>query len=104
MFSCGGRPVRPDAVDLRWVGAMLFKNGVIEETGLAAAVLNHPAHGVAWLANMDDLIAAGPMGQQVARLRNLSPRDRAIWGWVLIGGVPAACLLLSILVYLARRT
>ena len=25
----GGRPVRPDAVDLRWVGAMLFKNGVV---------------------------------------------------------------------------
>jgi 2-oxo-hept-3-ene-1,7-dioate hydratase len=47
----GGRPVRPDAVDLRWVGAMLFKNGVIEETGLAAAVLNHPGNGVAWLAN-----------------------------------------------------
>ncbi len=47
----GGRPVRPDAVDLRWVGAMLFKNGVVEETGLAAGVLNHPANGVAWLAN-----------------------------------------------------
>ena len=47
----GGRPVTPDAVDLRWVGAMLFKNGVIEETGLAAGVLNHPAMGVAWLAN-----------------------------------------------------
>ena len=47
----GGRPVRPHDVDLRWVGAMLFKNGVIEETGLAAAVLNHPATGVAWLAN-----------------------------------------------------
>ncbi len=47
----GGRPVRPDAVDLRWVGAMLFKNGVVEETGLAAGVLNHPATGVAWLAN-----------------------------------------------------
>jgi len=30
---------------------MLFRNGVIEETGLAAAVLNHPATGVAWLAN-----------------------------------------------------
>ena len=39
----GGRPVRPDDVDLRWVGAMLYKNGVIEETGLAAGVLNHPA-------------------------------------------------------------
>ena len=47
----GGRPVKPDAVDLRWVGAMLFKNGVVEETGLAAGVLNHPANGVAWLAN-----------------------------------------------------
>jgi len=47
----GGRPVRPDAVDLRWVGALLYKNGVIEESGLAAAVLNHPANGVAWLAN-----------------------------------------------------
>jgi len=47
----GGRPFRPDAEDLRWVGAMLYKNGVIEETGLAAAVLNHPATGVAWLAN-----------------------------------------------------
>lgn len=47
----GGRPVKPDAVDLRWCGALLYKNGVIEESGLAAAVLNHPAHGVAWLAN-----------------------------------------------------
>ncbi len=47
----GGRPVKPDAVDLRWVGAMLYKNGVIEETGLAAGVLNHPATGVAWLAD-----------------------------------------------------
>jgi 2-oxo-hept-3-ene-1,7-dioate hydratase len=47
----GGRPVRPDAVDLRWVAALLGKNGIIEETGVAAGVLNHPANGVAWLAN-----------------------------------------------------
>lgn len=47
----GGRPMRPDAVDWRWAGAMLFKNGVIEESGLGAAVLNHPGNGVAWLAN-----------------------------------------------------
>jgi 2-oxo-hept-3-ene-1,7-dioate hydratase len=47
----GGRPVRPEAVDLRWVSALLFRNGVIEESGVAAAVLNHPANGVAWLAN-----------------------------------------------------
>jgi len=65
----GGRPVRPDAVDLRWVGALLYKNGVIEETGLAAGVLNHPANGVAWLAdklaahdeqlNAGDVVLAG---------------------------------------------
>jgi 2-oxo-hept-3-ene-1,7-dioate hydratase len=47
----GGRPVKALDVDLRWVGALLHKNGVVEETGLAAAVLNHPATGVAWLAN-----------------------------------------------------
>jgi 2-oxo-hept-3-ene-1,7-dioate hydratase len=47
----GGRPVRPHDVDLRWVSALLYRNGVIEESGVSAAVLNHPAHGVAWLAN-----------------------------------------------------
>ena len=47
----GGRPVRPHDVDPRWIGAMLYRNGVIEETGLAAGVLGHPATGVAWLAN-----------------------------------------------------
>lgn len=47
----GGRPVRPLDVDLRWVAAVCYRNGVIEESGVAAAVLNHPANGVAWLAN-----------------------------------------------------
>lgn len=47
----GGTPVRPDAVDLRWVAALLYRNEAIEETGVAAGVLNHPATGVAWLAN-----------------------------------------------------
>ncbi len=47
----GGRPMRPDAVDWRWAGALLLRNGVIEESGLGAAVLNHPGNGVAWLAN-----------------------------------------------------
>jgi len=46
----GGLPVRPDAIDLRWIGAMMFRNGVIEESGVSGAVLNHPAKGIAWLA------------------------------------------------------
>ena len=47
----GGRPVKPDEVDLRWVGAAFYRNSVIEETGLASGVLGHPAMAVAWLAN-----------------------------------------------------
>lgn len=47
----GGRPVRPDAVDLRWVGAIFYRNAEIEETGIAAGVLGHPAMAIAWLAN-----------------------------------------------------
>ncbi|MTV36019.1 2-oxo-hept-4-ene-1,7-dioate hydratase [Duganella radicis] len=46
----GGRPVKPMDLDLRWVAALLYRNGVIEETGVAAGVLNHPANGIAWLA------------------------------------------------------
>src|SRR6202011_1654827 len=47
----GGRVFRPLDVDLRWVAALLMRNGTIEESGVAAAVLNHPGNGVAWLAN-----------------------------------------------------
>ncbi|GLK17918.1 2-oxo-hept-4-ene-1,7-dioate hydratase [Herbiconiux flava] len=61
----GGRPVRPDEIDLRWAGAMLYRNEGIEETGLAGGVLNNPASGVAWLANKlaahDDGLAAGEL-------------------------------------------
>ncbi len=47
----GGRPFKPLETDLRWIGGLCAKNGQIEETGVAAAVLNHPANGIAWLAN-----------------------------------------------------
>ena len=47
----GGRPFKPLDADMRWISALLLRNGAIEESGVAAAVLNHPANGVAWLAN-----------------------------------------------------
>ena len=47
----GGRPFRPVDADMRWIAAILYRNGIIEESGVAAAVLNHPAYGPAWLAN-----------------------------------------------------
>jgi 2-oxo-hept-3-ene-1,7-dioate hydratase len=61
----GGNPVGIGEVDLRWVSALLYRNEVIEESGVAAAVLNHPATGVAWLANKlaqhGDRLEAGEM-------------------------------------------
>ncbi|MCA9838765.1 MAG: 2-oxo-hepta-3-ene-1,7-dioic acid hydratase [Trueperaceae bacterium] len=45
----GGRVVRPFDIDVRWVGATLSQNGTIEESGVSAAVMGHPAAGIAWL-------------------------------------------------------
>ncbi len=75
----GDVSVRADALDLRWVGAILAKNGVVEETGLAAGVLDHPANGVAWLANKiaaygeqlnaGDFVLAGSFTRPIAATR-----------------------------------
>lgn len=46
---CGGNPVAPEEIDLRWVAGLAYRNGVIEETGVAAGVLDHPATGIIWL-------------------------------------------------------
>ncbi len=46
----GGQAVGPREIDLRWVAALAYRNGVVTETGVAAAVLDHPARGIAWLA------------------------------------------------------
>ena len=40
----------PAAVDMRWVGAIVTRNSVVEETGLGAGVLNDPVTSVVWLA------------------------------------------------------
>ena len=45
-----GGPVRPDGMELGRIGSVLYLNGIPEESGLAAAVLGHPANGIAWLA------------------------------------------------------
>lgn len=46
----GERKSRPGDIDLRWIGTILTRNGVVEETGLGAGVLGHPARGICWLA------------------------------------------------------
>lgn len=47
----GELQIKPDEVDLRWVPGLLVQNGAIVESGVSAAVLDHPANAVAWLAN-----------------------------------------------------
>ena len=62
----GGRTIRPMDVDIRWVGATLSKNGIIEESGVSAAIMGHPASGIAWLVNkLHDVGAKLERGQIV---------------------------------------
>jgi len=46
----GNQRHAPADFDLRWVGAIVTCNGVVEETGLGAGVLNDPLQGIIWLA------------------------------------------------------
>ncbi len=48
-YIVGDNKVDPGDIDLPWVGAMLYLNGEIEETGLAGGVMGHPAHGISWV-------------------------------------------------------
>ena len=57
----GGRPLRPHDWNLPWIGAIVSRNGVVEETGLAAGVLGHPALGLAWLAGRLHAQGAAPL-------------------------------------------
>lgn len=47
----GDAKLDPSEIDMRWMGAIVSRDGEVEETGLGAGVLNDPALGIAWLAN-----------------------------------------------------
>lgn len=46
-----GKLTSVEAIDMRFMGLVLEKNGEIIATAAGAAVLGHPANAVAWLAN-----------------------------------------------------
>lgn len=48
-----------EAFDLRWVGAIVKRNGIVEETGLGAGVLNDPVTGILWLVERLALYGQG---------------------------------------------
>lgn len=89
----GGRPIKPMDTDLRWAAALLYKNGVIEETGVAAGVLNHPANSLAWLVRRfsqygislkrGDVILSGSFTRPVA----VAPGDTIHADYGKLGGV-----------------
>lgn len=39
----------PRDTDMRWMGCILQRDGIVEETGLGAGVLNDPVTGILWL-------------------------------------------------------
>ena len=45
----GGVQIAPRSRDLRWVSAIAKRNGSVEETGVAAGVLDDPVQGIVWL-------------------------------------------------------
>jgi 2-keto-4-pentenoate hydratase len=47
----GTRPIKIEAADLRTLGAVVYKNGQIVQTGAGAAVLGSPISSLVWLAN-----------------------------------------------------
>lgn len=47
VLGAEGRAI--DAQDLRWIGTIVKRDGVVEETGLGAGVLDDPAMGIVWL-------------------------------------------------------
>lgn len=89
----GGRPMKPYEADLRWAGAIVSRNAQVEETGLAAGVLNHPAMGIVWLVNRmaqyggaleaGDVVLAGSFIRPIeARKGDTFFADYGSWGTV----------------------
>ena len=51
LYLTGESLVSIDGIDLSLEGVKLYRNGVLESSGVGAAVLDHPARAVAWLGN-----------------------------------------------------
>ncbi len=87
----GGEQVAPREIDLRWVSALGYRNGVIEETGVAAGVLDHPALGIAWLAERyeqtDQTLEAGQtiLAGSFTRPINVRPGDEFTFDYGSLG-------------------
>lgn len=72
----GKNRYRPADIDVRWVGALFKRNGEIEETGIAAGVMDHPANAVAWLCNK---LATFDVGMKAGHMILSGSFTRPVW-------------------------
>ena len=81
---------------------------VVSTGGERVTLLNPGNHelmfaSAAWLSGMDELVAKGPLSQEVSRLRGLSESSQHFFGWLLVLGLPGCVMFLGVVIHLRRR-
>ena len=77
----GGRPIKPDELDLRWISALLYRNGVIEETASPRAYsIIRPTAWPGWPTSSRRTMSSSKPGQIIlgGSFTRRSRRARAI--------------------------
>jgi 2-oxo-3-hexenedioate decarboxylase len=94
-FMLGGRPRRPQELDLSTIGIVLEKNGEPVQMASSAAVLGHPAHAVqmlvSWLHGRGRVLPAGSIVLSGAATEavEVAPGDAVIARYQHMGSVSA---------------
>ncbi len=96
-FTLGGTGVSPIGIDLRLVGCVFEKNGVLAATATGAAVLGHPAASVAWMVrrmaargqglHAGDIVMSGALTEAVP----VAPGDTVVARFDRLGTVELPC-------------
>ncbi|RJT05494.1 2-keto-4-pentenoate hydratase [Halococcus sp. IIIV-5B] len=95
LYLTGETTSSPEGTDLSLESVKLYRNGVLEDSGVGAAVLDHPARSVAWLANrlgeMHDRLDAGHLvlSGSFTPAVDLAPGDVVTAEFASIGSVTA---------------
>lgn len=95
LYLTGAATTAIDGLDLSLEGVKLYKNGRLEASGVGAAVLDHPARAVAWLANtladLDESIEPGQvvLSGSLTPAVDVEPGDTLSVEFTSIGGIDA---------------
>lgn len=95
LYVTGEFTTSTDGLDLSLEGVKLYRNGRLETSGVGAAVLDHPARAVAWLANtladLDESIEPGQivLSGSLTPAVDVEPGDTLSVEFTSIGGLDA---------------